>query len=180
MHTLTLVIAPSQSEAEYVLEPFDENNEVDPYVDATKIEWLSEERELLQYRLKHIDNAQDGAKIQQLLDMNDDDLAQHVIDRGDDMYDAEGNRLSTVNPYGAYDYYIFGGRWADEYRELQGVTVGEYWKVLEQSTDLFVGAMLADDDWHDPVSVDEVLGALKNAEADSDNEQRVWFYDCHD
>lgn len=145
MHTLTLVIAPTQSEAECNLEPYDENYEVEPYVDATKTEWLEEERRLLQYRLTHSlnkDGRQNFAKIQRLFDMNDDDLAQHVINRGDDSYDDAGNRLSTINPYGEYDYYILGGRWSDAYQKLQGITVGEYRKILEQSTDLFVGAIV--------------------------------------
>ncbi|MBT1162217.1 hypothetical protein [Bifidobacterium sp. SO1] len=182
MHTLTLVIAPSQGAAENQLEPYAADLDVEPYIDMEKEDWINEERDWRKHALTSV-NATDSEKTEyaRLLAMDDDTFAQHIIDLGEYEYDEDGNRLSTYNPDAEWDWYETGGRWEKETRELQGITVEEYIANLDDPNTTRPCDVVTEYEWYNDLynDKDQLIEVMRDAMEYSDDELRVWFYDCH-
>lgn len=117
----------SISEVEELLEPFDENIEVEPYIDQTKEEliadarkrkqrWIEEFRTYNAAELMDVLVNSDFKYARSLLSCEtDEEFFDHVKDLYfEDDFDEEGNLLSSYNPKAAWDWYSIGGRWSCE------------------------------------------------------------------
>lgn len=100
-HFVVAVFTEQGQNIEDLLEPFDENLEVEPYVRFTKEEILKEIDEQCA-----ID--EDFAKTMQGLS----DQEKISEWRGYELFDKNGNPLSTYNPNSKWDWYSIGGRWS--------------------------------------------------------------------
>ena len=143
MHYTVAVITKvaSDEEVENLLAPFDENIEVDPYIQKTKADIIKETRNLLEgvlkdqkeyqenreeylkkYRAYWFEDEEKGtikSYYQKLFECKDDEDFYKLY-RGDgEYYDDDGNELSTYNPKSKWDWYSIGGRW-DGYFNLKG------------------------------------------------------------
>ncbi|MBJ7935494.1 hypothetical protein [Bacillus cereus] len=79
---------------ERIMNPFDENKEVDPYVVKTKEELVSEYN--------------NSSKTEE---MSYDEWLKYRYSY--DQFDVNGNLLSTYNPKSQWDWWVVGGRWSN-------------------------------------------------------------------
>lgn len=119
-----------------VLDRYDENREVQPYIESTREQAVQNEREDIAnyrdrtyaeytadpaaYREKygynpaHIDyvSKEFPAEVLPLLEADDEAVFKHVtrFDEPGDR-DAEGNKWSRYNPDSKWDWWVIGGRW---------------------------------------------------------------------
>lgn len=118
-----------------MMNPFDENRIMKPYVSYTKEGAIADEKDNLQKRIK---NVSEGLEKLRAKEEKDDNLIERIeslekqlasdqeklktyIDEDyyeekrqwweDDMVAENGDLLSTYNPDSKYDYYVVGGRW---------------------------------------------------------------------
>jgi len=111
-HFTVAVITDSIDTLEEMLEPYNENIEVKPYIDKTKEEIIKEAKERQKRIIK---NEKDGKEISSwgrlyLEAKNDKELYKIEI-YDDEQYDENGNHLTTYNPNSKWDWYEIGGRW---------------------------------------------------------------------
>lgn len=105
-----------------VMEPFDENLEVGPYISetvddiiklkATRIEHIKEQLA----KSKKLTNARDllweketKERLKEIEDMSDEEWYHEQTE--DRILDEKGNVISTYNPDSKWDWYVIGGRW---------------------------------------------------------------------
>lgn len=165
MHQLVTVIASTQAEAEELLEEYAEDLEVAPYVELTRDEWMRVEHAWRsQYQQSHPTDEENN----RILTMSDNQLLaykrEHAEENGE-QYDETGNRVSTFNPQAHWDYYTFGGRWDSIVHELQGMDAHVFFNKHYVETSAIVSEQYG---W-DETSERPLL----------DDDDRVWFYDCH-
>ncbi len=118
-----------------MMNPFDENRIMKPYVEYTREGAVADEKESLKKRIK---NVSEGLKKLKAKEEKDDNLIERIeslekqlandqeklktyTDEDyyeekrqwweDDMVNENGDLLSTYNPDSKYDYYVVGGRW---------------------------------------------------------------------
>lgn len=128
---------------EDILAPFDEGKKVEPYIYRTKqeiIEGVRKDIEELKKDMKSFENGEfdkerrpywfedcDSEKpmkdyycqLLQLDGKTDEELYQYYREGEDeDLYDEDGNELTTYNPDSKWDWYSIGGRW-DGYFNLK-------------------------------------------------------------
>ena len=99
---------------EELLEPYYEGLKVKPYVDRTKEEVLDEINRYCENdeELKaNYENLSDKEKIESWT--------------GYDLFDRNGNPLSTYNPNSKWDRYVVGGRWSNMLKTKDGEYVDE-------------------------------------------------------
>ena len=116
----------NRSMLEIDLAPFDENIEVEPYVDETKDEIVANRRATLKqalnlYEEHHHISAERAAELEAELKLSDEELYSKCI-YSDDTLTPEGHRLSTYNPDSRWDYYRIGGRWSGRIPVAAGAT----------------------------------------------------------
>lgn len=162
MHSLVAVIAPTWEAAEDMLAQYLEANDVAPYVEATRGEWMREERAWRRnYQRRHPDDAANNRE----LAMSDDQFLAYMLESADangESYDGDGNRISTFNPDAHWDWYELGGRWSDEVKDRQGMNAADW-------DGTGVAAVVTDaDGWVEPVGP-----------FDAAPDDRVWFVDRH-
>lgn len=113
-HYTVAVFTKEGQSVDCLLEPFDENIEVEPYVRRTKEEVLKEiekycdENEVLR---KEYLTLSDKEKMRDWARYND--------------FDEDGNPLSTYNPNSKWDWYSVGGRWDNLLKTKNGEYVNE-------------------------------------------------------
>ena len=117
-----------------LLEPFDENKEVETYIYRTKETIIQEGKECKEATIERIKNVEDKDKlIKYLIDPNyqfirnilsaetDEDFYAIEIDGIDEEWiDKYGNELSTYNPDSKWDWWEIGGRWGGSLRDFNG------------------------------------------------------------
>ena len=120
-HFAVAVIHKPEQNIDDLLEPYNEANEVESYIYATKDEMIKEGYEHAdhyRYIIKHVDTSED------IINCWGDDFLDAFSD--EDMYwatykyhglnnnniDENGNWISTYNPKAKWDWYSIGGRWA--------------------------------------------------------------------
>lgn len=151
MHFLGAVIGGNNtSEAETIISPYSEYEEVEEYILYTRDEFLKENRKndmtLLdaEYR-SHPDSKSDTAKeLEKRLLLTDEDEALKIYaeECGYDL-DEDGNVVSTANEDAFYDWYEFGGRWEELSEGVQGKTCKEL-STLYENGDSTVRELLDD------------------------------------
>lgn len=111
-----------------ILDPFDENTEVAPYISSTRAELIEEARKeharALTSSESYFDKLRAAETEQELYEaildwhgINDDNRTQKV--------DADGNMLSTYNPNSKWDWWVVNGRWTDEGIPDTGIQISE-------------------------------------------------------
>ncbi len=105
-HFTVLVLSKSADQVEDLLEPFNENTEVDGYWEEGDVNWA-------------LDDTQQGLPPEEKLRL----FAEKYPDDGGDRYRVEDGRIerfSTYNPDSKWDYWRIGGRWAGSLRLKEG------------------------------------------------------------
>ena len=97
-HYAVAVFHREDQDINELLAPYDENIEVEPYIQYTRDEAIKEGKE----RYKNEPNMTDADYYNQIASMYDDD-----------MIDDDGNLLTTYNPDSKWDWYSIGGRFSD-------------------------------------------------------------------
>lgn len=132
MHFLGAVIGGNNtSEAETIIDPYSEYEEVEEYVLYTRHEFLQDsrrsDRELMGH--EHGNRSEDMSAIikeaKKRLSLNDEDALKSYAEYCGYSLDEDGNVVSTANRDAFYDWYEFGGRWEEMVGGLQGITCGE-------------------------------------------------------
>jgi len=121
MSHYTVLVVTEDGDYEKALEPFDENLEVEPYVEETKEQII----ERLKQRKKRYDEeiAKGGIydwfeKYYGQVNWDDNESiysAYRKIEEDED-FDESGNKLSTYNPNSKWDWYQLGGRWGGSFK----------------------------------------------------------------
>ena len=104
-HFTVAVIHRADQDIEELLAPYDENKEVEPYVQYS--------------RQEAIDHARKNYK--SAAGKTDEECWQMVAE--DEKTDENGNILSTYNPQSTWDWWTVGGRWSGMLRLKNGSTV---------------------------------------------------------
>lgn len=117
-----------------LLEPYDENIKVEPYVYRTKEEIIENEKkrktEIIEAREKGESFYVDESREEPYLKAEtDEDFYNLGYDEYRD-YDENGNELSTYNPNSKWDWWVVGGRWSGYFNGEDSITIGEYKKIL--------------------------------------------------
>lgn len=99
-HFPVSVIHRADQDVEALLAPYDENIEVEPYIEYTREQAIEHARK---YRAERLKDASDEECW--------NDMAE---DYEPDRVDADGNLWSTYNPKPKWDWWSFGGRWSGE------------------------------------------------------------------
>lgn len=126
MHFFVLAIADYRDDVETMLEPYDENIEVEPYISRTKEQMIEDGKKILE----RIKEQQKDGKIEswqeRFLECKTDEDFYNVERSDDDYdYDEDGNELTTYNPNSKWDWWQFGGRWDGELKTTKGEEVSE-------------------------------------------------------
>lgn len=193
MHFLGAVIGGNDtSEAETIIDPYSEYEEVEEYVLYTRHEFLQDSRrsDLELTEREHGNQSEDMAAIiknaKKRLSLNDEDALKAYAEYCGYSLDEDGNVVSTLNRDAFYDWYEFGGRWEEMVGGLQGITCGEL-KERYGNGDSKVRELLecnvsvvCDNDGYEggvwfPVTKDALSERLG-----SDSSARVWFVDFHE
>ena len=99
-HFAVAVIHREDQDVETLLAPYDENIEVEPYIEYTRQQAIEHARKYRANRLK---------------DASDEECWKDVAeDYEPDRVDADGNLWSTYNPKSKWDWWSYGGRWSGE------------------------------------------------------------------
>ena len=116
MSHYTVMVITSDGDYKKALEPFDENLDVEPYIEETKEEII----ERLKDRKRRYDEeiAKGGTDTwfeehYRQVNWNDNESIYSAYRQleDDEDFDKNGNKLSTYNPKSKWDWYQLGGRW---------------------------------------------------------------------
>jgi hypothetical protein len=116
-HYVVAVISNHEDDIHKLLAPYNENLEVESYIDATKAQVIQEGKDA-QKRIKEriAQNTQADPDYtpsdweQNLLKLKTDEEFYNCMIEGYDV-DEDGNRLTSYNPDSKWDWYVIGGRW---------------------------------------------------------------------
>jgi len=144
-YTVAVIYDDETSSVDEMLAPFDENLEVDAHIYKTKDELIEYSKKALQdlkEAMSEYDKNPDENKKPYWLDDDTNKLSEYyatlfacVTDQDyydwyrknndNDLYDEEGNELSTYNPDSKWDWYVVGGRWEGGLTTKDGITCNE-------------------------------------------------------
>ena len=193
MHFLGAVIGGSNTnEAEGIISPYSEYEEVEEYILYTRDEFLKENRKndmtLLdaEYR-SHPDSKSDTAKeLEKRLLLTDEDEALKIYaeECGYDL-DEDGNVVSTANEDAFYDWYEFGGRWEKLTEGVQGKTCKELSTLYENGDSTVVTLLddlcvLCDKDGYEGGMFYPVSHMTLWERFEENPDAHVWLVDFHD
>lgn len=193
MHFLGAVIGGSNTnEAEGIISPYSEYEEVEEYILYTRDEFLKENRKndmtLLdaEYR-SHPDSKSDTAKeLEKRLLLTDEDEALKIYaeECGYDL-DEDGNVVSTANEDAFYDWYEFGGRWEELTEGVQGKTCKELSTLYENGDSTVVTLLddlcvLCDKDGYEGGMFYPVSHMTLWERFEENPDAHVWLVDFHD
>lgn len=111
-HYTVAVFTTKDQSVEDLLAPYDENMKVTPYVRNTKEEIL---KEIERYCDKDHDLKEKYSKLS-----DQEKIANWT---GYEIFDKEGNPLTTYNPNSKWDWYVTGGRWSGLLKTKDGQQV---------------------------------------------------------
>lgn len=128
-HFTVMVLSDGKKTVEELLEPYDENIEVDPYIARTKAQIIAEGKRRKENILKRLsEEHKDEIKPytpsdweRKFLDAKTDEDFYKADTYEDGTYDENGNELSTYNPKSKWDWYQIGGRWEGLLKAKSGV-----------------------------------------------------------
>lgn len=193
MHFLGAVIGGNNtSEAETIIDPYSEYEEVEEYVLYTRHEFLQDsrrsDRELTER--EHGNRSEDMAAIiknaKKRLSLNDEDALKSYAEYCGYSLDEDGNVVSTANRDAFYDWYEFGGRWEEMVGGLQGITCSELTErygngdsEVRKLLDCNVSVVCDNDGYEGGVWFPAPKDALFER-LGADSSARVWFVDFHE
>ena len=127
--SLAVFTKDSNFNLDEIMEPYDENKMIAPYILVTKEEAIQNKRKFYEsqyqncflpwqkdpmaYESRHsAEHIKDIKTLPELMKQSDEQIYQNVIsDYTEEEIDADGNILSTYNPNSKWDWYEVGGRW---------------------------------------------------------------------
>lgn len=111
-HFTVAVITEKIENLEKMLEPYNENIEVEPYISRTKEQIINSAKEK---KVKILKNKEEGKTISEweykYVDATTDEELYKIETDTYSEYDKDGNELSRYNPNSKWDWYQIGGRW---------------------------------------------------------------------
>lgn len=155
MHYIVAVITEPGQNVDDLLKPFNENMDVEPYIEQYKEDIIAEVRENEAQLLADMEEAYDtGSYVyihfygdpyspyevtRRIPTLEEIDRARDLVENSTDEeawqryveedsysdYDSQGNKLSTYNPNSKWDWYEVGGRWNGFYKTRDGETVNQ-------------------------------------------------------
>ena len=116
-YIVAVVNKPGQS-IEELLAPYDENMPVAPYLSRTKEEIIKDAKDRLNKYLQEYDSFKLAEMEEKYPDLfaakTDEEFYKAECAYWDyDLFDDEGNLLTTYNPKSKWDWWVAGGRWAN-------------------------------------------------------------------
>lgn len=150
MHFLGAVIGGNNtSEAEAIIDPCSEYEEVEEHVLYTRDEFLKDNREndrrLIEREGENQHNRTSEAfeKAERRLALNDEEALEAYAQYCGYSLNEDGDVVSTFNDDSFYDWYEFGGRWEELTEGVQGKTCKEL-STLYENGDSTVVTLLDD------------------------------------
>lgn len=182
MHFLGAVIGGDTiEEAEAIIAPWSEYEEVPEYVVQTRDEFLKEQRGYDKQEAERHPESKDAVE---RLKLDDESALKAYAEYAGRTLDKDGNVISTFNEDSFYDWYEFGGRWDDCAKDVQGVTCRDLLDRCEHDVktrglveDLCV---LCADGFHEGGLWNDVPQNVVKAALDEHASEKVWFIDFHD
>lgn len=127
-----VVDKPDMALVKEILAPYDENLEVEPYIERTRKEVLEE---CNRYINAYLTNPEGNKSYKGFADCNTvEELLDFYKDFWECEFDENGNRLSTYNPNSKWDWWCIGGRYTGDFMDNDFMKVGEY-PVYNELTD---------------------------------------------
>ena len=109
---------PTEEVLAEALAPFDESIQVEPYIYMTKAQIIEENKEWAERIKKNVEEGRSSADdpycAKFLKAKTDEDFYNCEPHEVDDLWDAEGNLLSTYNPKSRWDWWCVGGRFSEK------------------------------------------------------------------
>lgn len=124
-HYSVAVISDGTKSVEELLAPYDENIEVEPYINRTKEQMVEQAKKQAKQILEKLESGE--YKLANLKAWHEKYLAAktdedfYLLERYDDYdYDEDGNELTTYNPDSKWDWYSIGGRFPGRLKATEG------------------------------------------------------------
>ena len=118
-HYTVAVIHDAHQDIADMLAPFNENIRVEPYIRRTRTRIIQDAKNTKERFLSNLDEIKGnnegeipGYVSKYLNASTDEEFYKAGIYEDEDIYDEDGNELSTYNPNSKWDWYVVGGRWA--------------------------------------------------------------------
>lgn len=124
-HYVVAVFTEQGQSLDNLLDPFYEGIEVDPYICETKAEIIESAKKMKERILERM-NDEEYVKSEwheKYLACETDEDFYKAGTYEDEIYDKEGNRLTTYNPKSKWDWYNIGGRWSNMLKTKSGKMV---------------------------------------------------------
>lgn len=127
MSHFTVAVITKDGDYEKALAPFDENIEVEPYIRKTVKQLVEHVKERKESHDKCVAEGKDDSwfdKHYGNVDWSDDKSIHEAYVKlwnDSEMFDEEGNELSTYNPKAKWDWYSLGGRWIGSLKLKEGI-----------------------------------------------------------
>jgi hypothetical protein len=115
------VLHSEEQDITELLAPYDENLEVEPYIYKTKAELIQQAKDYkicIQRRTEEADHIITEYE-QSYLNAQTDVELYNLWCEDYNMYNENGDELSTYNPQSKWDWWVIGGRWSRENNVLQ-------------------------------------------------------------
>lgn len=125
-HYTVAVFTDKGQYVEDLLEPYDENLRVELYIGRTRKQMIDEARqykELLLKRIRENENYELSSWEKEILECKTDEELYFTEVCSDNVYDMDGNELTTYNPKSKWDWYSVGGRWSNMLKTKYGMRV---------------------------------------------------------
>jgi len=112
-----IVDEPTEEAVEKVLAPYDENMEVEPYLDKTKAEIIKDGKN---YKARILKNMKENPNYElteygrKYLDCETDEDFYNLEKEDYSLFDEEGNSLTTYNPNSKWDWWTLWGRFGTD------------------------------------------------------------------
>lgn len=192
MHFLGAIIGGNDtSEAEDIIDPYSEYENVEEHIVMTRDEFLKTSREDdmrladSEHEIQPDSPTETYKEAENRLALPEDKALRVYADMYGYGLDEDGNPTSEYNDLAFYDGYLFDGGWSELTKGLQGITCGEFLalakdgdggnarKVIDNITVVCTEEEVAGD-YYRPVT-DNRLDALLGENPD----KRIWFADFH-
>lgn len=139
-HFLVGVIVDKVDDVDRLLAPYDENLEVEKYIDRTKAQIIQKARDTKAKISKKAEEDEEYRNnisewSQSYLNAETDEEL-YALETYDCEHDEEGNELTTYNPNSKWDWYCIGGRWSSD-EDIVKVSDFKMYKPLDDETTAF-------------------------------------------
>lgn len=192
MHFLGAVIGGNNtSEAEAIIDPYSEYEEVEEYVLYTRGEFLKDNREndrrLIEREGENQHDRMSEAfeEAERRLALNDEEALEAYAQYCGYSLNEDGDVVSTFNDDSFYDWYEFGGRWEELTEGVQGKTCKELSTLYENGDSTVVTLLddlcvLCDKDGYEGGMFYPVSHMTLWERFEENPNAHVWLVDFHD